>query len=289
MHTSNEPQFADLPTTPKPIICEFCGAERYTQGFDLLGRIMWCPSGAMPCTCEDGRADFERKQAEIKAKREAEEQQKADFEHRQRVQRNIGESGLGARFMRRTFDTFVGETQSDRRIKTMAVDYCENFEMMLPKRNQPLPERNGFFFFGSKGTGKTHISAAIANALLEKGKAVICMTERNIFDKIRKTYCEYGGDELAVRVTFERVPLLIIDDLGKEKPSEWTLSTLYAIVDGRYENALPTIVTTNYNFDELVKKLTPPKSDTTTAEAVLDRLQEMCQVIEMTGESWRSR
>lgn len=287
---SNDPRVAGLPGTPAPVICEFCGAERYTEGINLLGaRILWYPTGARPCTCAEGIAQYEQRKAEAAARKEAEEKAEADSRMRERVRKIIGESGMGERFLQRTFDTFVTDTQEKRKIKAAAQHYAKTFDQQLPKRGQPLPGRNGFLIAGTKGTGKTHIAAAIANDLMHRGTAVICMTERNLFDKIRRTYNRDGGDETAVRRIYETVPLLIIDDLGKEKATEWTLATLYAIIDGRYEKAMPLIITTNYDTKSLIARLTPAGGDKTTADTVVDRLTEMCENIVMGGESWRSR
>jgi DNA replication protein DnaC len=52
---------------------------------------------------------------------------------------------------------------------------------------------------------------------------------------------------------------------------------------------MPTIVTTNYDDQQLVKRLTPPGGDDITADATIDRLREMCHALPMTGQSWRSR
>jgi DNA replication protein DnaC len=196
---------------------------------------------------------------------------------------------MGERFLQRTFKTFIAETPNQKAAVLVASEYARNFDSKLPKRGQPLPGRNGFLITGTKGTGKTHIAAAIANYLLRRGTAVICTTERNLFGAIRRTYSHTSGDESAVREVYERVSLLVIDDLGKEKPSEWTLATLYAIIDGRYENAMPLIITTNYDAKSLLARLTPTDGDVTTADAMVDRLNEMCESIEMCGESWRSR
>lgn len=286
---SNDPRFAGLPDTPAPVVCEFCGAERYTEGLNLLGtRIIWFHE-AQPCTCAEGIEKHEREAAEEVARKAAEEKAEADRQMRERVKKIIGESGMGERFLQRTFDTYTTDTPEKRKIKAAAQHYAQTFDRQLPKRGQPLPGRNGFLITGTKGTGKTHIAAAIANDLMQRGTAVICMTERNLFARIRRTYGRDGGDESAVRRVYETVPLLIIDDLGKEKASEWTLATLYAIIDGRYERAMPLIITTNYDPQSLIDRLTPAGGDRTTADTVVDRLTEMCESIIMGWESWRSR
>ncbi|MDR2044877.1 MAG: ATP-binding protein [Clostridium sp.] len=291
---SNDPSVAGLPDTPPPEICGFCGAERYTEGFAFGDRIFWFPPGAKPCTCEQGQEKHRRETAEDKARAEAERKAEADRKMRERVRRAIGDSGMGERFLQRTFKNYIAETKEQGAIAGVALEYARDFDSKLPKRGQPLPGRNGFLISGTKGTGKTHIAAAIANYLLDKGTAVICMNERDLFGRIRRTFSTSGGmDESAVLETYKRVPLLIIDDLGKERATEWTLATLYAIIDWRYNSAMPLIITTNYDAPKLIERMTPTtqygERDATTAETIVDRFAEMTESITMRGESWRTR
>ena len=291
------PELADRPDTPHPVICEFCGVERYTEGFNMGTRIFWYPSGAKPCTCADGQADHKRMRDEAATKRAAEEKAVADKEIRRRVERITGESGMGERFLQRTFDSYKTNSTTNRKIYAVCLQYAQDFNEQLPRHGQQLPGRNGFIISGDKGTGKTHIAAAIANYLLNKGTAVIFMTERTLLGKIREAYSKsrnYGNDgqsESEIRRIYETVPLLVIDDLGKEKATEWTLATLYAIIDGRYDRAMPTIITTNYDTHNLIKRITPQDGDyelnLVTAEAIVDRLIEMSESIAVTGKSWR--
>ena len=290
---SNNPSVAGLPTTPKPVLCEYCGKERHTKGMIIPGRIMWLPSGPEPCTCAEGQAEHERAKAARQAEAEAEKKAEDAALMKRKVEKVIGDSGLGERFLQRTFASFETPAENLKQIAKTAQKYAKNFDRYLPKQGRKIIEPNGLLITGDMGTGKTHIAAAIANYLLNQGTAVICMTERNLFSKIRATYAKsrsWGADgesESEIRHVYETVPLLIIDDLGKEKASEWTISTLYAIIDGRYDRAMPTIVTTNYETQPLIERISPSSGDKTTAEAVVDRLREMCAPLNMIGESWR--
>lgn len=287
---SNDPRAAEF-DPPAPVTCIYCGATRYTKGMRIGNRVIWMPYGPERCTCPDAVAAFEKAEAERLAKEEAERKAEEDRKLRERIQRIIGESGMGERFLRRTFDTFE-ITEHNRQAAIACQKYADNFDKLLPKHGQPEPGRNGLFICGPKGTGKTHLAAAIANQLIHKGTPVICMTMIDLLQRIKRTFARYDGlvDEGEVLNIYKTVPLLVIDDMGKEPPTEWAVSTIYNIINGRYEAYMPIIITTNYDDKALVERMTPPTSrDSITAEATIDRLMEMCKGIVLTGPSWRQR
>lgn len=271
---------------PEPVRCEYCGAFRYFTGFPLGDRVLWSiyPD---PCICEGAMAAASererlRKEAEAAAKQAEREKRMAE-----KVQRITKHSGMNTRFLRRTFATFT-QTPENAKAYAMAKRYADGFANLLP-RNNPDPGRNGLIISGKAGVGKTHLAAAIANQLMAEGVSVICMTMIDLLSRIRATFGTGTMSESEVLSTYKKVPLLIIDDMGKEPPTEWAVSTIYNIINGRYEAMMPTIVTTNYGESELIRRMTVSGSDPITAEATVDRLREMCYGITMAGKSWRGK
>lgn len=138
-------------------------------------------------------------------------------------------------------------------------------------------ENIGLLLWGKVGTGKSFFAGCIANALMEQGTAV-CMTN---FSRIVNDLNGRGSNRNDVIDRLCSYPLLIIDDFGMEHETDYTLEQIYNIVDSRYRNQRPLIVTTNLALGEL-------KDPQDVAHArIYDRLLEMCVPICFTGENFR--
>jgi DNA replication protein DnaC len=288
---SNDPRAAEF-NPPEPVPCEFCGAPRYTKGIVIGGkkgkRIMWIPTGPNRCNCEQALAAAAVEEKEKEAARLAEEKAAAAEKDRERIARIMGDSGMGARFKHRTFDTFQQQEGNAQAYRT-AKSYADNFKTLLD--NPEEYEKNGLFITGSKGTGKTHLAAAVANELMSGGVPVLFITLIDLLGKIKATFHAdhtTESEEKLLRL-YKRVDLLIIDDMGKELPTPWALSKIYEVINARYEDYKPVIVTSNYTAEELVKRLTPKDGDKMTADATVDRILEMTYTVPLAGESWRTK
>lgn len=282
---------------PPPEVCQFCGRLLYHYGVVMPGQnhvFTWFDE-AERCDCA-GAHEYWRKQDEAKkAAKEAEARRKEQERIANRVRKLLDDSGMGGRFQTRTFERFIVDDENRRAFRA-AKRYADSFSLMLPTKDAaghivpPKKERNGLFISGTKGTGKTHLAAAIANQLIQGGTPVICMTMIDLLAKIKATFDRGGGaSEADILRIYKDVSLLIIDDMGTEQPTDWGLSKIYTIINSRYEAYMPTIITTNYSGEELIHRMTPPNDDGYTAAKTIDRLQEMCGGIEMSWKSWRIR
>ena len=169
------------------------------------------------------------------------------------ITENIKSSGMGKLIEKQSFENFDIERYKDseegyRRMKSNLSDvklFIDNFDK----------SPGTLLFVGKTGTGKTHLSTAIAKALIEKGYEVLYDSSQNIVsafehDRFKSGYGPYEpkGDK------YLECDLLILDDLGTEFVNQFTLSCLYNLINTRQNKGLSTIISTNLSAKELTTK-----------------------------------
>lgn len=288
---------------PEPSYCQFCGRTLYHYGLkDFLTKsksvILWFKEPER-CTCPDAQRYWDNLAAQKAAEEEARQKQEAAERMQKKITRLLKDSGMRGRFANRTFERFE-VNDLNRRAFQKCKRYADSFAIMLPTKDArgnvipPQKERNGLFLTGGYGTGKTHLVSAIANQLMYGGTPVICMTMIDLLAKVKSSFDrDEAATEAEIMKLYEEIPLLIIDDIGSEQPTEWGITHIYQIINARYEAYMPTIVTTNYTGDELVRRMTPSingrMGDAKNAEKTIDRLREMCAGLEMYWDSYRTK
>ena len=108
-------------------------------------------------------------------------------------------------------------------------------------------ENLGLLLWGGVGTGKSFLAGCIANALMEQEVPVRMTNFARILNELNSSFS--GRNDIVDRLC--RYPLLIIDDFGMERGTEYALEQIYNIVDSRYRSRKPLIVTTNLTLDEI--------------------------------------
>jgi DNA replication protein DnaC len=184
-----------------------------------------------------------------------------------KIQQLLKGSGMSKRFRKRTFDSILWLDPYDfedpwnieveklvhqqRDAYNLTLEYCVNFE-----QHQGAGE--GIGLFGDVGTAKTHILAAKTNYLNSKGIQSVWINTSELFKDLRDSFDkDENGKPISGTRASEIINLLMecedlsLDDLGKEKPTDFVLETFYNIVNHRYEEELPTSFSTNCTAKEL--------------------------------------
>jgi len=199
-----------------------------------------------------------------------------DRQEREREQRRHGERVSFLRkdcfsdpAMRRW--TFANDNGTCRQLRH-AKRYADQFEKLEQKNI-------GLLLWGAVGTGKSYFAGCIANALIER-EIPVRMTNFSAIlnDLFAKTE---GRNEYIETLCKSR--LLILDDFGMERGTEYSLEQIYSVIDARYRSEKPLIVTTNLTLTQL------RDPEDTAHKRIYDRVLEMCVPIRFDGESLRRR
>lgn len=261
--------------------CKVCGKDFEAHLHKAMG-ITFPPSKVCPACGEAERAkreEDERISAEISAKK-----QRAGW---------LKSSGIPLRYYDSCFSNFV-VSGANKRVVEICKEYAGNFCMGFQKSYKSL----GLISPGAWGIGKTHLICSIARDIIERWdgrgeKGPVCYTsEPSLFLRIRATFNRgndgvYQESENDVYKQLANIPLLMIDDVGKEEISDprFVQRVWYSIVNVRYESMKPMIITANLTPDEIASHLGGSRNN----EATFDRLYEMLggAFYELTGKSYR--
>lgn len=151
----------------------------------------------------------------------------------------------------------------------------------------------GAYFYGNVGTGKTFLAALIAQEFIKAGKTVLFEKVADLLTEFYAIYRGEGGSEDTLLKSLYEADLLILDDFGLEKATQFVGVTLCKILDARYnkDNAT-TVITSNYSLKQIEARLNNPtdlpKGDfCLNGSRIYDRCIEICKPILFKGESRR--
>ena len=204
------------------IHCKKCGGQRQTV-VPCFGK----PGYFMPrCICQ--------------CQQEAEEQRKAAEERQRRMERikRRKAQGLQDRYL---YDYTFANDNGQNPLMDKARAYVENWK-------EAYKNNTGLLLFGDVGTGKSFFAGCIANALLDRDVPVLMTNFPTILNRLTGMFSEDRADFIA---SFNEYDLLIIDDLGVERSTEYAMEQMFFVIDSRYRSRRPMIITTNLKLSEL--------------------------------------
>jgi DNA replication protein DnaC len=179
-----------------------------------------------------------------------------------RAKRAQAASNLSGRLLTRTFETF------DCNRSASAGVVCALLRQFI---ETPDSEKGWVVLLGNRGTGKTHLLAAVANALMARGESALYVVVPDFLDYLRAGYDSDKLSESAARRMEDarNAPVLLLDDLGVEKRSPWTDEQLYRLFNHRYNEGLPTVIASNVPLGVLEPRIASRLQDASLARLVM--------------------
>ena len=240
--------------------CGFCGKELVPKGLDYLY------ANISPDVIEYQRCDCEKAQEYWKKIDEQEYKAEKRKHFRKIINEIYKENYIGRKFQEKNFETFNINSENEVAVK-VAKDYTNKSIVEMQKE--------GMIITGKSGLGKTHLAASIANKLIENDKIVLMGRLTMLLDMIKETFRDNTKSENELIELYSNVDMIIIDDLGTERISQWALEKLYTIVENRNENGLPIIITTRFDKKGLIERFSQSQ-DEQLVEAIISKLYQMC-------------
>jgi len=227
------------------------------------------PQGAeAPVLCACGTpiypyviGDYTYQAAKCPACLKKEEEEK----ERQKQASKLVSLGLQRRYRDSGFDNLHDPKPPQHIIET-----CRTYALTIAKQTEPSGQ--GLYLWGPAGTGKTHLAVAIAKTY---GQALFLNT-LHLFDALKDSYQTKTRCEPYESARF--APLLILDDLGSERPTGWVQERLYSLLNNRWDEMLSTVFTSNYSPNELESVIGPRSAS---------RVLGTCLTIEIDGPDHR--
>ena len=208
------------------------------------------------CMCACAQENYAREEAARKKREEAD-----------RIMR-LRSAGISSQTFRDA--SFAADDGKNPKPMDTLRRYAERWEAMQR-------ENIGLLLYGDVGTGKSYGAACIANRLIEQSIPVCMINLSTVLNSLGG----YQSDEKNTYIAdLMRYPLLILDDFGMERQTDYALEQVFNVIDARYRSGKPLIVTTNLSLTEL----NAPRS--LEHKRIYDRIREMCQPVNF-GSSGR--
>lgn len=234
-------------------VCPICGQERILQTERLQNGIII----GYHCQCE--------REARLRAEEEIQKQEKLET-----VRKVYKDAQIPRRYEKCIIDNFEIRPEQKKAVRGV--------QQYIDEIDKYYQEGQGLVLYGAPGTGKTHLAVAVLIAALHRGYTGVFQNALELMYLINATYQDTEHTEKDVFDGLRSTDFLVLDDVGKGKWSETVEGRIYTLINARYSEMLPTIVTTNLSVQGLRDF---------AGQAVFDRLRDCCLFVPLEGESYR--
>jgi DNA replication protein DnaC len=240
-----------------------------------------------------GWRPVETTEAQLGERRKAPQVARCECRTGAKAERLLANARIPRRYEHCSLESFATDTAGANRSLDSARLAAGRFVEEYPV------ESTGLLMIGPVGVGKTHLAVGIIRELIQqKGIGCLFYDYRELLKEIQNSYnSSVSATELSIlRPVFE-AEVLVLDELGAAKPSDWVWDTVSHILNTRYNDKRCTIITTNYpdeaeaseEMDTMRRAARPLTLGDRIGERMRSRLHEMCRKIEMTGSDFRQR
>ena len=269
-----------MKTQVKPKIsskyCDFCDRTGiiHNPHFEELGEnaLVPCPKCVIKnCTCHGEDPFYYNNNSRIEECFCRETRMKI-----MKINMIYNRSGINKKYLWKQLNHFKSVNKQADEAKTAAYDIVRQFPDV----------RKGLYLWGNAGTGKTLLASIILTEIIIRHavEGRFISISRNFFKTLQESFHEGSetyGESGRIEKELADVDILVIDDFGIQKDTEWKQETLYDLVDARYEAEKFTIFTSNTNPYKGLKDLSQGR--------ILSRIKEMCRILEISGEDYREK
>lgn len=216
-----------------------------------------------------------------------------ECQHLERERRRLDAAAIPERYRHCTLDDFDRDYPGADPSLGLALSSARKFVDAYPVDTGG----RGLLFTGSIGVGKTHLAVGVLRRLIqERGVKGLFCDYRELLKRIQNSYNpQVSTTELELLQPVFAAEVLIIDDLGAQKPNEWLWDTVALILNTRYNDKQTTILTTNYrdlpsgagSLTDAERAGREPTLGDRIGDRMRSRLSEMCVAVEMRGKDFR--
>lgn len=195
------------------------------------------------------------------------------------VDRLMEKSGVTRKMALWSFDSYPGDSDG-KKLVLEARSWIATWA--ATSRDEPV---GNLLLIGNVGTGKTGLAWCMVREIIERHQTRARLVNWRVLLADMQEQIHLGRNQMHEQMGLDRIPVLVIDDLGSERTTDWRREELANLIERRENNLLPTIVTSNFTRKELVERL--GHDDSTVGERIMSRLVEGATVLRFKGPDRR--